>query len=1119
MVSKKNNHLKTQQNNSAKQHYGLRKLSVGVASVLLGTTVILGGSVAAHADVKPAGNTASVEQGHPADTTGTTSLQASAVEPQNNVDGGRSAVAPTNNVPASTSVPAAKQISFTVKFVDQDQNNQEIASKTFTGQQGDDKYNEVADFYTSTLQRGYKPTSDSLKFYNTAYKGFLNKPELHALDLALNQQTYQVACQHQYQLFYGDPNGNGWGYGKVNGIAFNAWRPLPATLPAGLDKDKLAHRFTRTVILHLSDGTTKTIIQQPETEGTHTKVPVLYQTAAYDMVTGQVIYSNHWAAVIDGHMVTPATLVFPKIDLSQYGIHLPGPFHIDDYFFNDLAHGGKTVLEKAELAHLLDSGKMTETGADTSNLTINVSSQNIKVRLEFKDALTGKALTATDVRYDQSYQGYRNVEFEADKAGQKFGDLIKNDPISNFIPQINGYQFVGDLSKIKNIQINANDESSQPQTIVLEYARLSPVIIRYIDEATGKPITQLHIPTDQVAISIDPTGEFKGDTYNTNPVAKLNLPGLAEQANYQPNIPGFKYTGRHSNNTAGMVTQTYQLKNGKLDSNPVYVDYYYQVTDPVVAKYSLSHPELGNTLNNHIGPNGGSIGDQNDYTTANQGVVDFIKKTGSAYVGGINTYDGEITYTPNDVYYFFLANKDVKVNYINELTGEVMKSGYADWIKDAGREVRAAVETDIPTQPRDTSKTSNLNGQWTTRQLSFDGMEFDRVDRSTSGIFGILGQEVNYYYLPIAKKVTDTKTAKRIIHFVADNGNYDQLQSPQTQTVYYTTSYYADANGKPVNVKTIQRNGKTIYVVDPDQSDQPQMVWQVDPISSQDVTVSGQQASFDRVQQDQIDVANGSLTGQWLIERATHDTPNGQAITSNDAPQEAISNDIADGTVENVYLIYDQKNSYKETLTFTRTVVYRGTKDGGTTYQPVNGSPAGTNKYRQTITFTRTIVKNARGQVISTGDWQAQTNTLAAVPSKQPGEVGYKTVDIEQVASQSIDPNNYDYRDQPIDLGTTTVTYTATPNAGTPAGNAENGHTGHSTGSQTGHQLPDQKSVINQTAEISNNQQLVNSPVAHRKAAQLPQTGSNQQQGIALLGLAGLLTALGLGRLIRKQRH
>ncbi|GAA2860333.1 mucin-binding protein [Lactobacillus intestinalis] len=112
----------------------------------------------------------------------------------------------------------------------------------------------------------------------------------------------------------------------------------------------------------------------------------------------------------------------------------------------------------------------------------------------------------------------------------------------------------------------------------------------------------------------------------------------------------------------------------------------------------------------------------------------------------------------------------------------------------------------------------------------------------------------------------------------------------------------------------------------------------------------------------------------------------------------------------------------EETKTFTRTVVYRGTKDGGQTYEDVNGSPDGKNTYKQTVTFTRNIFsttdKDGKVIILETTPWKTQ-DSMGQVDSKKPSDVGYDKVDIESVSAITVDPNS-----DKTDLGTTVVTYT-----------------------------------------------------------------------------------------------
>ena len=112
----------------------------------------------------------------------------------------------------------------------------------------------------------------------------------------------------------------------------------------------------------------------------------------------------------------------------------------------------------------------------------------------------------------------------------------------------------------------------------------------------------------------------------------------------------------------------------------------------------------------------------------------------------------------------------------------------------------------------------------------------------------------------------------------------------------------------------------------------------------------------------------------------------------------------------------------QETKTFTRTIVYRGTKNGGKTYEDVNGSPDGTHEYKQTVTFTRNVLKDKDGNILSTTNWKSDTSDMPQVDSKDPKDVGYDKVDVPSVDKLTVDPKS-----STTDLGKTVVTYTTTP--------------------------------------------------------------------------------------------
>ena len=253
----------------------------------------------------------------------------------------------------------------------------------------------------------------------------------------------------------------------------------------------------------------------------------------------------------------------------------------------------------------------------------------------------------------------------------------------------------------------------------------------------------------------------------------------------------------------------------------------------------------------------------------------------------------------------------------------------------------------------------------------------------------------------------------------------------------------------------------------------------------------------------------------------------------------------------------------QETKTFTRTVVYRGTKDGGVHFESVNGSPDGKNTYKQTTTFTRNIFsttdKDGKVTILETTPWTAKDDTLGEVVSQTPSAVGYEVVDIEKVDAYKINPD----KDNP-DLGIVTVTYEATPTQPTeqptsqptvqPTEQPTSQPTAQPTEQPTSQPTvqPTEQPTSQPTAQpaIESNTQLpgeqkneelrpmttqvtakkgetsivepTNSsstqPTTKQGAQQLPQTGNQKSSSLIGLGFAGLLSALGLTKVNKKRK-
>lgn len=163
-----------------------------------------------------------------------------------------------------------------------------------------------------------------------------------------------------------------------------------------------------------------------------------------------------------------------------------------------------------------------------------------------------------------------------------------------------------------------------------------------------------------------------------------------------------------------------------------------------------------------------------------------------------------------------------------------------------------------------------------------------------------------------------------------------------------------------------------------------------------------------------------------LDSRTEDDNDGGKVVDHKD------SDPTKDGADVNVYYFHDQEDvttdkpgfdiDVKELKkTFIRTIIYRGTRDEGKTYQDVNGSPDSTHVYKQSVTFTRkAIIDSVTKKVVRYTDWTSDKPEMDEAPSKKPSEVGYDKVDKTKVAGISVNPDS-----DKTDLGLIVVTYTA----------------------------------------------------------------------------------------------
>ncbi|MDN6653445.1 MAG: hypothetical protein L0K83_04840, partial [Lactobacillus sp.] len=267
------------------------------------------------------------------------------------------------------------------------------------------------------------------------------------------------------------------------------------------------------------------------------------------------------------------------------------------------------------------------------------------------------------------------------------------------------------------------------------------------------------------------------------------------------------------------------------------------------------------------------------------------------------------------------------------------------------------------------------------------------------------------------KEITPAATATRKVYYKANNKDGETLKDSVTQELTLKASkgtYYVDATLKAddpnakklVHIKqATDINGTKINVVDSENTTPIDTSWVID--HTKNLHDVDDQFNFDKPAGEEAP----ETIGEW------HHIP---------------ADDINDGADVNVYYFHDQEDvttdkpgfdiDVKELKkTFIRTIIYRGTRDEGKTYQDVNGSPDSTHVYKQSITFTRkAIIDSVTKKVVRYTDWTSDKPEMDEAPSKKPSEVGYDKVDKAKVAGISVNPDS-----DKTDLGLIVVTYTA----------------------------------------------------------------------------------------------
>ncbi|MCC4383494.1 PT domain-containing protein [Limosilactobacillus reuteri] len=277
------------------------------------------------------------------------------------------------------------------------------------------------------------------------------------------------------------------------------------------------------------------------------------------------------------------------------------------------------------------------------------------------------------------------------------------------------------------------------------------------------------------------------------------------------------------------------------------------------------------------------------------------------------------------------------------------------------------------------------------------------------------------------------KEFTRNITFVANNDAKSPLKDSIPQKVEFDGHIYVDmVTGQTTTPETVKdANGKNIQVATTKAGN---IEWNHDTQTMDEVV-----RKYITLNKGDKYATSDDMVGTWHWISGTADEITLKPTSTN--PEDLVlvyeKNKSESGPDEDHDL--PKVDVKQETKTFTRNVVYRGTKDGGVHFESVNGSPDGKNTYKQSVTFTRSIFsttdKDGKVTILKTAPWTAKDDTLGEVVSKTPSEVGYELVDIEKVDAYKINPNT-----DPEDLGETIVTYSMKPK--------------HETGPDEDHDLP-----------------------------------------------------------------
>ena len=882
MSSKKNHNLEKNLADE-KQRFGIRKFSVGVASVLLGTSLMLGANTQiVHADSENGGinssteTTSEVQSKSENDAANTSNVKNEAKATENKVE---------NSNTESQSAKAGA--------VDQSKNSSEDQSTTKQkiNNKKTESLEKKADDSSLTIEKSTqlqndqsdKVTEDTKKNEDSKDTTLNLQSAQHVTKSALKESKAVTPAKQVSAILniydYGDvdpqtPNAN-----HANDVAFTYngtftdGLSIKDAIQAQIDADtqkQLAYKDQGTAIIPDKDGLpteigVSPVISAPFSDNDlggyffRDKTTTTYQQ---NNQTQLVDAYNKWLDYKQAHF---ALAGYKLVDQDEQAINLDDPIE-DGKTYNIYVNHQLSVVN---VYHWTELKRTVEF--------------KYYYKQDDKNAQAADSVTKNGYYNDGKYNQTQPEQFINTAGEPVFSNLPKKDSIVNQTD-------ISDANSFETRLLPDDLKTTKDQTKVLH----DTINSRYIDLAVGL-ITDSHGNLNNYgkASMIYPSGTilFEGE-----PVKQID-----NWHTFDPNVPD---TGSDDIND----TNTYSTVQGGFNKGTGYV--IEPVDNPATTTIYYYHDQPVNITFEDVTNGDANAPVLSNFTASKDLRVDL----NSQYIPGKpHTTPKDKKNNKNQKYeaYSYQADDNTySTNAINVDPSGTLKSSkslnYADILKaytDNGYVLVSSDPDDLTYELEDVYD-NNRNLQHKKRVVKL-------VHRAVAH--------------------TDTKTATRTIHYVANTKDGKQLQDDTTQNVTLTSStYYTDAvTGNRVNAKQ-DTNGD--WIVDTENAAAlPAITWTVNADKSTGLTTDDKNfAAITTPETIILDAAEaakrGTDEGAWYLVSTDKNGEVSYGDPTSDTWKTDTPNKIADG-----YLIYKQKAQYNIHYIDVNGV------EGKTTYVPTDG--------------------------------------------------------------------------------------------------------------------------------------------------------------------------------------